>query len=152
MKNFFILLKMALCLGLSSSLIASADQTVVAVCYGPGLYGNKTASGQRLTRSLLGAAHKHLPLGTNLTIAYKGKETVLKVVDRGPYSKGVELDLTEASVQSLGFKSCRDFGSRRVLMGINKPAKVQITENKTEEQTQENSPNKEVEKETEEVN
>ena len=40
--------------------------------YGPGLYGNGTACGQKLTKDLVGVAHRTLPCGTLVTFRYKG--------------------------------------------------------------------------------
>jgi rare lipoprotein A len=90
------------------------EQVMRALCYGPGFYGHKTANGTRLTKELVGVAHKTLKLGTPLTLKYKGKEVAAKVIDRGPYSGGADLDLTEATVRSLGFKNCWDFGARKL--------------------------------------
>ena len=64
--------------------------------YGPGLYGNGVACGGTLKPSTMGVAHKTLPCGTKLTIRYHGRQVRAKVIDRGPYVAGRELDLTEA--------------------------------------------------------
>ena len=57
--------------------------------YGPGLYGNSTASGEVLTPSTWGAAHNTLPFGTELTICYQGAcANNVPVIDRGPYVGG----------------------------------------------------------------
>ncbi|HEY9885773.1 MAG TPA: septal ring lytic transglycosylase RlpA family protein, partial [Vampirovibrionales bacterium] len=87
-----------------------------AMCYGPGLYGNKTASGIRLSKTTEGVAHKTWNFGSEITLKYKDKTIRTKVIDRGPYAKGVHLDLTEATAKSLGFKSCREFGSRYLIV------------------------------------
>ena len=39
----------------------------------------------RMTRKLLGVAHKKLPCGTPVAIAYEGKSITVPVVDRGPF-------------------------------------------------------------------
>jgi hypothetical protein len=70
--------------------------------YGPGLYGNGVACGGTLKPSTMGVAHKTLPCGTKLTIRYKGRQVRTKVIDRGPYIAGRELDLTEAVKEKLG--------------------------------------------------
>ncbi len=72
--------------------------------YGPGLYGNGVACGGTLRPDTIGVAHKSLPCGTKLTIRY-GHRTVknVKVIDRGPYVAGRELDLTAALRNKLGF-------------------------------------------------
>src|ERR1700742_1646965 len=48
-------------------------RAALASWYGPGFYGRKTACGLRMTRKLLGVAHKKLPCGTPVAIAYQGK-------------------------------------------------------------------------------
>jgi rare lipoprotein A (peptidoglycan hydrolase) len=73
--------------------------------YGPGFYGNRTACGQTLTTSTEGVAHKTMPCGTKLTLRYKGRETTVKVIDRGPYAGDREFDLTGATKEKLGFGS-----------------------------------------------
>jgi hypothetical protein len=73
--------------------------------YGPGLYGNRTACGGRLTASTLGVAHKSMPCGTKLTLRYRNREVNVRVIDRGPYVGGREFDLTQATKNRLGFGS-----------------------------------------------
>lgn len=73
-----------------------------ATWYGPGLYGNRTACGQRLTRATQGVAHKRLRCGTRVAIAYRGRTVVAPVIDRGPFVRGIEFDLTYATAKRLG--------------------------------------------------
>jgi rare lipoprotein A len=78
-------------------------RTVVASWCGPGFYGNRTACGQTFTSQLLGVAHRTLPCGTRVTIRYNGRAITVPVVDRGPYVRGRDSDLTEATRNHLGF-------------------------------------------------
>jgi rare lipoprotein A len=71
--------------------------------YGPGFYGNRTACGQTLTTSTLGVAHRSMPCGTRLRLRHRGRTVVVRVIDRGPYVAGRELDLTYATKRRLGF-------------------------------------------------
>lgn len=73
-----------------------------ATWYGPGLFGNKMACGERLTHRTLGVAHKSLPCGTRVALRYHGRTVVVPVIDRGPYSRGVAYDLTQATARKLG--------------------------------------------------
>ena len=73
--------------------------------YGPGLYGNGTACGGRLTPSTVGVANKSLPCGTKVTFRHRGRTVTAKVIDRGPYAAGREWDLTAALKAKLGFGS-----------------------------------------------
>ena len=83
----------------------------MATWYGPGLYGNTTACGQELTPDLVGVAHKTLPCGTMVEIAYGGTSVVVPVVDRGPYADGMTWDLTEGAAKLLGFETTDRIGA-----------------------------------------
>ena len=89
---------------------ATADELVRsmgrsrATWYGPGLYGNTTACGQILRTGTVGLAHKTLPCGTVVAIAYGGRFLVTKVIDRGPYHEGYTWDLTNGARRLLGFE------------------------------------------------
>lgn len=82
--------------------IASRMQNHRATWYGPGLYGNRTACGQKLTKKTIGVAHRKLPCGTRVAFAYKGRWVHAKVIDRGPFRKGYRWDLTRALAKRLG--------------------------------------------------
>ncbi len=75
--------------------------------YGPGFYGNRTACGQTLRRNTRGVAHRQLPCGTRVVIAYGGRFVRTRVIDRGPFVKrGYERDwdLTAALAGTLRFE------------------------------------------------
>jgi hypothetical protein len=76
--------------------------TVLASWYGPGLYGNRTACGQLYTTSIQGVAHRTLPCGTQVTLAYAGNVVTVPVIDRGPFIAGREFDLSNATRIALG--------------------------------------------------
>ena len=69
--------------------------------YGPGLYGNGVACGGTLMPGTMGVAHKTLPCGKKVAIAYGGRIVIAPVVDRGPFVKGVSYDLTEKTARAL---------------------------------------------------
>lgn len=64
--------------------------------YGPGLYGNGTACGFKLTKALVGVAHRSLPCGTLVQFRNMKTGTVVtaEVIDRGPYVQGRTWDLS----------------------------------------------------------
>ena len=68
-----------------------------------GLYGDAVACGGVLHRNTIGVAHKTLPCGTRLTIRYRGRSVVARVIDRGPYIAGREFDLTGGAARALHF-------------------------------------------------
>lgn len=84
--------------------------------YGPGLYGNPTASGQTLTPTTRGVANKNLPLGSQVRITdpKTGRSVVAPVVDRGPYHGNREYDLTTQTTKDLGYKDYKQFGVRKL--------------------------------------
>lgn len=76
-----------------------------ATFYGPGFFGQQTACGQTLTPDMHGVAHKKLPCGTLVAVTFGGRETVVPVIDRGPFHDGYSWDLTQATADALGFTS-----------------------------------------------
>lgn len=78
------------------------DQTMVASYYGAELAGSPTASGVPFDPSAYTAAHKTLPLGTQLQVDYGGNSVTVTVNDRGPYVAGRDLDLSKAAADTLG--------------------------------------------------
>jgi rare lipoprotein A len=76
-----------------------------ATWYGPGLYGKRTACGERLARGTVGVAHRSLPCGTPVTFYRAGRFVTLRVIDRGPFRKGVSWDLTQAAARQLGLRT-----------------------------------------------
>jgi rare lipoprotein A len=74
----------------------------LASWYGPGFEGQPTASGQPFDPYGFTAAHNTLPLGTELIVSYGGRSVKVTVNDRGPYSGGRELDLSQGAAEYLG--------------------------------------------------
>jgi hypothetical protein len=58
----------------------------IVTWYGPGFYGNRTACGQRYTRTINGDAHRTLPCGSLIEFRWHGITAVAPVIDRGPYA------------------------------------------------------------------
>jgi rare lipoprotein A (peptidoglycan hydrolase) len=75
-----------------------------ATWYGPGFFGNRTACGKVLTHVMLGVAHRRLPCGTKVVLAYRNRTIVVPVIDRGPFARGIEYDLTQATARRLGMR------------------------------------------------
>jgi rare lipoprotein A len=74
----------------------------LASYYGAELAGQPTASGEPFNPYGFTAAHKTLPLGTELVVSYGGRSVEVVVNDRGPYSSGRELDLSQGAAEYLG--------------------------------------------------
>ena len=77
-------------------------EPVVSSWYGPGFEGNATASGEVFRADGHTAAHPNLPFGTELLVTYGGRQTVVRVTDRGPYADGRGLDLSQAAAEKVG--------------------------------------------------
>jgi rare lipoprotein A len=79
----------------------------VASWYGPGFHGRKTASGERFNQNGLTAAHRTLPFGTlvKVTNVNNGRSVVVKINDRGPFSRGRVIDLSAGAAKAIGAKS-----------------------------------------------
>jgi rare lipoprotein A len=103
---------------LSAAPAYEASMTVyrpaLASWYGPGFYGRTTACGVRMTRTLLGVAHRKLPCGTEVALTYGGRSITVPVVDRGPFNAGRRWDLTSATAEALGFTFTDRIGAVRI--------------------------------------
>ena len=73
----------------------------LASWYGPGFRGLPTASGEPFDPRGYTAAHKRVPLGTDLVVNYGGRSVEVTVNDRGPYVGARELDLSRAAARDL---------------------------------------------------
>lgn len=69
--------------------------------------GTHTASGERLSNEAATAAHKTLPMGTRVRVTNmtNGKSEIVRITDRGPYTKGRIIDVTVGCAERLGFYS-----------------------------------------------
>jgi rare lipoprotein A (peptidoglycan hydrolase) len=100
--------------GESPEIDVTVYRPAMATWYGPGFYGRRTACGQKMTRRLLGVAHKKLKCGTKVSLYYEGETITVPVVDRGPFRKGHAWDLTYAAAQRIGFTYTDRIGAIRV--------------------------------------
>jgi rare lipoprotein A (peptidoglycan hydrolase) len=97
-------------------------EPLVSSWYGSELEGSPTASGEPYSPDGRTAAHRSLPLGTELLVSYGGRQTVVRVNDRGPHVGGRDLDLSRAAAQDIGLAAAgADAVDVRVLDGSNNP-------------------------------
>lgn len=80
----------------------SKAESLVSSWYGSELEGSPTASGEPYRPDGRTAAHRSLPLGTELLVSYGGRQTVVRVNDRGPHVAGRDLDLSRGAAQEIG--------------------------------------------------
>lgn len=66
---------------------------------------SQTASGEMMDPAKLTAAHKTLRFGTKLRVKNKsnGKSVIVRINDRGPFTKGRFIDVSKAAAHKLGF-------------------------------------------------
>ena len=79
-------------------------QTGIASWYGPGFHGKRTANGEIYDQNALTAAHRSLPLGTQVMVTNLENERAIEVRinDRGPFVEGRIIDLSLAGAKSIG--------------------------------------------------
>lgn len=79
-------------------------QTGMASWYGPGFHGKRTANGEIYDQHALTAAHRSLPLGTNVMVTNLENEQAIEVRinDRGPFVGGRIIDLSLVAAKSIG--------------------------------------------------
>jgi rare lipoprotein A len=78
-------------------------QSGIAAIYS--YHGGKTASGEASRPASLTAAHRTLPFGTMVRVTNRknGRSVVVRINDRGPFTRGRVIDLTPAAAHELGF-------------------------------------------------
>jgi rare lipoprotein A (peptidoglycan hydrolase) len=59
-------------------------------------------------------AHRKYKCGTNVAVLYHGRRITVPVVDRGPFRRGTDYDLTAATAQALGFEHTDRLGAIRL--------------------------------------
>ena len=80
-----------------------SGQHVVATYY---VAGRRTASGQAFNTNGLTAAHRTLPFGSQVTVMnpQTGASVTVVINDRGPFTRGVTLDLSRGAARAIGMR------------------------------------------------
>ncbi len=78
-------------------------ETGPATWYGPDFHGKSTSNGESYNMHARTAAHKTLPMNTMVLVRNldNGRETVVRINDRGPFAKGRILDLSRTAAEDL---------------------------------------------------
>ena len=65
--------------------------------------GSKSASGQKIERGALTAAHRTLPFGTRVRVSdpSTGKSVIVTINDRGPFARGRVIDVSTSAAKIL---------------------------------------------------
>ena len=69
--------------------------------------GQGTASGEPFRPDGFSAAHRKLPFGTRVKVTNPrtGATTIVKINDRGPFTRGRDIDLSRAAARAIGLTS-----------------------------------------------
>ena len=80
-----------------------SGQNVVATYY---VSGRRTASGQAFDAGGYTAAHRTLPFGSRVTVTNpeNGRSVTVVINDRGPFTRGVTLDLARGAARAIGMQ------------------------------------------------
>ncbi len=72
--------------------------------YGNEFAGRRTANGETFNPRALTAAHRSAGFGTQIRVTNlaNGKQVVVRINDRGPWTKGRIIDLSYAAAQKIG--------------------------------------------------
>jgi peptidoglycan lytic transglycosylase len=78
-----------------------SGQHVVATYY---TSGRRTASGEAFNSGGYTAAHRTLPFGSRVTVTNpeNGRSVTVVINDRGPFTRGVTLDLARGAAHAIG--------------------------------------------------
>ena len=95
------------------------QETGNASWYGKKFHGRKTANGETYNMYAKTAAHKTLPMNTDLLVRNlnNGKETVVRVNDRGPFVRGRIIDLSYKAAGEIGLVQSGVAKTKIIAMG-----------------------------------
>lgn len=85
------------------TVVSSDSEKGKASYYAKKFHGNKTSSGEKFSIYKLTAAHRTLKFGTmvKVTNTDNGKSVVVRINDRGPFTKSKLIDLSPAAFEEL---------------------------------------------------
>jgi rare lipoprotein A len=88
-------------------ILQAGEAKGLASWYGPKFHRKQTASGERYNMYALTAAHRTLPFDTKVLVTNvkNGKETVVRINDRGPFVNGRIIDVSRAAARELAFEN-----------------------------------------------
>ena len=106
------------------------DQRGRASWYGKKFHGRKTSNGETYNMYAMTAAHKTLPFNTHVRVINleNGKETQVRINDRGPFVRGRIIDLSYTAAKNIGIVDSGTAPVKIVALGVaNKPTQVKST-------------------------
>lgn len=108
---------------------ARRHETGIASIYAKMLDGRETASGEAHASDELTAAHRTLPLGTEVRVTNLAnhRAVVVRINDRGPAVKGRIIDLSPRAAAAIGLRA-KGKGITRVRLDVVREAATQSAE------------------------
>jgi rare lipoprotein A len=106
--NILLLVALAACAGPSRESgrdhLIGYEERGTASWYGPGFQGHRTANGEQFDLHQLTAAHPTLPMDTLVEVRSltTGRRVTVRINDRGPFTKGRIIDVSQRAAQALG--------------------------------------------------
>jgi rare lipoprotein A len=100
------MIRTALCLAFllaaSAPAAAATKELVASICT---QMGGTTSSGEAFSASKFTAAHRTFPFGTmvRVTNISNGRTVIVRINDRGPFTKGRIIDVSPAAAKELRF-------------------------------------------------
>ena len=97
-----------ICGGVVFLALSIADYARAAQCGRASWYaldGRRTANGEIMNSSRMTAAHRTLRFGTRVRVRnrHNGRSVVVRINDRGPFTRGRIIDVSRAAARKLGF-------------------------------------------------
>lgn len=85
--------------------------------YSTEMQGRRTANGEKCDPDELTAAHRTLPFGSKVRVTYPatGRSVIVRINDRGPFSRNRVLDLSRAAAREIGLERA---GSGKVELAL----------------------------------
>lgn len=101
--SLFVLVSLSSCSSTKKSSGTVFKKKVVASYYHDKFNGRKTASGEKFSNNKNTAAHRKMNFGTKLRVTNlaNNKSVVVIVNDRGPFTRGRELDLSKKAFMDI---------------------------------------------------
>ena len=86
-------------------------KNVHASYYADRFNGRRTASGKKFDNSKYTAAHRNLPFGSKIKVTNVAnkKAVIVEVIDRGPFTRGREIDLSKKAFMEITHGKGRGF-------------------------------------------
>ncbi len=96
------------------------DQRGKASWYGKKFHGRKTSNGETYNMYAMTAAHKTLPFNTHVRVINleNGKETQVRINDRGPFVRGRIIDLSYSAAKKIGMVATGTAPVKIVALGV----------------------------------